>query len=198
MIISIIGGSGSGKDTQAAFIAEDYNLPHLSMGEIMRQAKKDGDPLAIEAMRIADQGNWVPDRITSQILENYVAEHCPDGFVITGYPRPVEQLDSFDRIADTLGVDIAAVVHIEVPDTVLIERMMRQAAETTGHRDDTDPEIMQARLKSYHDTINPLVREYRRRGLLIEVDGTPSREAVRREIAKQLKQKLGDGLGISK
>lgn len=192
MIISIIGGSGSGKDTQAAYIAEDYGIKHISMGEIMRQAKKDGDELAIEAMRIADQGKWVPDQITSQILENYVVEHCPNGFVITGYPRPVEQIESFDRIAEALGLNIAAVIHIEVPDAVLLERMQRQAAETSGDRDDTDPEIMQARLRSYHNSIDPLVREYRNRGLLIEVDGTPSRESVRRGISRQLQMKLGD------
>lgn len=197
MIISVIGGSGSGKDTQAGYISERFGVPNISMGNILREEKRKGNPLAVQAMEIADQGKWVPDQITSQILEDFVVANCPDGFVITGYPRPVEQIQSLDRIAAALNQEVAAIVHIHVPDEVLMDRMRKQAAEAAKSDDvraDTAEEIMRARLKSYHDTINPLLEEYKGRGILVDIDGTPSIEEVKHDILTQLEELIGTTL----
>jgi adenylate kinase len=186
MIISIIGGSGSGKDTQASFISERYNTPHISMGEILRDGERKGDPLAVKAMEIANEGKWVPDEITSEILAAYVRVNCPEGFIITGYPRPEEQIKSFDRIAETLNQEITAVVHIRVPEEVMMARMRKQAEDYGEEREDTTEEAMRTRIKSYQETINPLIREYSDRGILIDVDGTPSIQKVKESIFKEL------------
>ncbi len=180
VVFSIIGGSGSGKDTQAGLLSKHYDIPHLSMGGIMREQEKAGNPLALEAVRILNKGVWVPDEITSSILEDYVKRNAPDGFIITGYPRPPEQCISLERITNDMGLEVKAVIHIEVPDEILLERMHRQMSEESigGSRGDMTEEAMHNRLKSYHDTIKPIIEFYSERDLLLNVDGTPTVEEV--------------------
>jgi adenylate kinase len=192
MVISIIGGSGSGKDTQAAFISGKYNIPHLSMGNILREAERARNPLALEAQKYYDQGKWVPDEITSKLLQDYIEAASLKGFVITGYPRFIEQTTSFDRILRELNMPLTAVLHIEVPDEVLLQRMHAQVAEAVkkgDERGDTTEEAIQQRLKSYKDTIDPILAEYLKRGILTNIDGTPSREEVRDAIFVELDKK---------
>lgn len=189
MVISIIGGSGSGKDTQAAFISEKYNLPHLSMGNIFREEERKGNPLAIEGQKIANEGKWVPDEITSKLLQDHVKENAPGGFVITGYPRFLEQCNSFDRILKELGLDLTVVIHIEVTEEILLERMRVQVQEAEARGDkrgDTSEDAMRQRLKSYYETVDPVLAEYLKRGKLVNVDGSPTREEIRDVIFAEL------------
>lgn len=189
-VISIIGGSGSGKDTQATLLSKKLGIPHLSMGAILREEKAKGNPLAVAAAAYSEKGLWVPDTLTSQILEDYVKVNAKGGFIITGYPRPVEQRLSFDRIIKELGLHLLAVVHIHVPDEILLERMKKQRDDQAlgDQRVDMNDEAIAARLKSYHDTIGPILDWYRERGVLLDVDGTPSREQVHEGIIAGLEK----------
>lgn len=185
MVISIIGGSGSGKDTQAKFVAEKYNLPHLSMGNILREAERAGNPLGIEAVKILNEGQWVPDAITSKLFMEHVNANAKEGFVITGYPRFIEQAHTFDGILAELGLKLTCVVHMHAPDEILLQRLHKQAVETANSSDqrgDTSDEAIQRRLKSYHDTINPVLAKYREEGILIDIDATPAIDVVTSQI----------------
>jgi adenylate kinase len=191
MVITIIGGPGSGKDTQAEFISKKYNIPHVSTGQIFREESRKGDALAKKAIKIANQGDWVPDEIASAVLQKYLEKHCTKGFVLTGYPRPVEQIRSLDRILREMKLDLTAVLHIEVPDEVLAGRMKTQiedSAKAGDERSDTSDEAMKKRLQAYHETIRPLLNEYFHRGQLINIDGTPSIEEVRESIFSELEK----------
>jgi adenylate kinase len=185
-IISIIGGSGSGKDTQAKLLSEKVGLKHLSMGEIFRSEEKLGNPLVAEAATYYNRGKWAPDRITTGVLRAYVIRNAPEGFIITGYPRPPEQCVSLANLAEELKLNVKAVVHIEVADDVLLARMHSQAAEAGSERADTTDELMRERLKSYHETIKPVLEYYRERDLLINIDGSPSVEIVHNYILAEL------------
>ncbi len=185
-IISIIGGSGSGKDTQAKLLSEKIGLKHLSMGEIFRAEEKLGNPLVAEAATYYNRGKWAPDRITTGVLRAYVMRNAPEGFIITGYPRPPEQCVSMEKLAQELGLKIAAVVHIEVADDILLARMHSQADEAGSDRADTTDELMRERLKSYHDTIKPVLEYYRERDLLVNIDGSPSVAEVHQNIVAEI------------
>jgi adenylate kinase len=196
VVISIIGGSGSGKDTQATKLSQHFDIPHLSMGAILREQDRLGNPLAQKAVEILNEGNWVPDEITSKILEDYVMEHAQRGFIITGYPRPPEQRKSFAKILEKMQLKLGAVVHIRVPDEILLDRMHKQLKEqheTTDKRGDTSDTAMLQRLKSYHDTINPILDHYREEGVLLDIDGTPTIDEVFSTILSGL-----ENLGVKK
>jgi adenylate kinase len=197
MVFSIIGGSGSGKDTQAAFLAEKYNIPHISMGQIMRDGERAGHPLAIEAQKFANMGRWVPDEITSALLQEFLEKNAKEGFVLTGYPRPVEQIRSFDRILHEMGLKLTAVIHIDVADEVLLARMRKQVEDmkkTGDTRSDVSEDAMLGRLKAYHETIEPLLAEYIQRNILINIDGAPSIEEVRDSLFKAVEERVsGNG-----
>jgi len=193
MVISVIGGSGSGKDTQAELLSQKFETRHISSGYIFREGEKQGNPLAIEAQKMANQGKWVTDNITSKLVLEYVQKNCPTGFIITGYPRYLEQAHTFDEIVKTLNISLTCVIHISVSDKILIERMKLQRAESLSRGDvrgDTSDEVIIQRLKSYHETINPLLTEYTTRNLLIDIDGSLPKEVVFSNILSSL-SKLG-------
>lgn len=178
----MIGGSGSGKDTQAGFLAQKYNLASLSMGNIIREEYRKGNPIAIEAQTVARAGNWSPDHLTSKLLLDHLVENNYHDFVINGYPRFLEQAHTFDKLLAELKLELTCVLHLTASDDVLLGRLRKQAVEAAkgqDKREDTTEEAMRKRLESYHNTINPVLELYKERGVLIEIDATPSIEEVK-------------------
>ncbi|SKB78229.1 Adenylate kinase [Lachnospiraceae bacterium] len=204
MKIIMLGAPGAGKGTQASRIAEKYQIPHVSTGDIFRANIKNGTDLGKEAKKYMDQGQLVPDELTVRILLDRVAQDdCKNGYVLDGFPRTIPQAEVLDAELAKLGTKVDYAVNVEVPDENIIGRMSGRRAclkcgatyhleylrpKTEGIcdncgselvlRDDDKPETVKKRLTVYHDQTQPLIDYYTKQGVLKTVDGTVAPEQV--------------------
>jgi adenylate kinase len=189
MIIAVIGPSGSGKDTQARFLEQKYNIPNISTGRIMREEIESGSELGKKIDSYVSDGKWLPDDMTFELLvKRLQRQDANKGFIVNGFPRTFAQIELLDRIAKMKGHKIAAVIHFELDDAEIIHRIKKQMQEAE-ERTDLDEEAVKNKLKFYKDTIHPIVDEYAKRGELIEIDATPSIEEVSIAIEKDLERR---------
>ncbi len=198
MKIIMLGAPGAGKGTQAKIIADKYQIPHISTGDIFRANIKNGTELGMEAKKYMDQGLLVPDELTVKILLDRVAQpDCKDGYVLDGFPRTIPQAKVLDEALVELGDAIDYAINVDVPDENIIKRMSgRRACLSCGAtyhiehippktegvcdkcgqplvlRDDDKPETVQNRLHVYHEQTQPLIDFYSEKGVLKTVDGT--------------------------
>jgi adenylate kinase len=198
MKIIMLGAPGAGKGTQAKMIADKYNIPHISTGDIFRANIKAGTELGVEAKKYMDQGQLVPDELTVKILLDRVAgEDCKNGYVLDGFPRTIPQAEVLDKALSELGDKIDYAINVDVPDENIVKRMGGRracvACGATYHiehippkkegicdrcgkelilRDDDKPETVKNRLQVYHDQTQPLIEFYQAQGVLKQVDGT--------------------------
>ena len=168
MKLVLLGGPGAGKGTQAARLKEYYGIPHVSTGEILREARSKGTELGKKAGEYMDAGKLLPDGIILGIVEEKMAS-LRGGFLFDGFPRTIPQAEGLDALLARLGGALDAVVSVEVPDGVVTDRLLKRAA-IEGRPDDTR-ETIANRLKVYYDQTEPLKEYYRKRGLLRGVDG---------------------------
>ena len=198
MKIIMLGAPGAGKGTQAKMIADKYQIPHVSTGDIFRANIKNGTELGKEAKKYMDQGLLVPDELTVKILLDRVAQDdCKNGYVLDGFPRTIPQAKVLDDALNKLGEKIDFAINVDVPDENIVRRMAGRRAcvgcggtyhiehvppkkegicDVCGQelilRDDDKPETVLNRLKVYHDQTQPLIDFYTEKGVLKEVDGT--------------------------
>ena len=198
MKIIMLGAPGAGKGTQAKMIADKYQIPHISTGDIFRANIKNGTELGMEAKKYMDQGLLVPVELTVKILLDRVAQpDCKDGYVLDGFPRTIPQAKVLDEALVELGDAIDYAINVDVPDENIIKRMSgRRACLSCGAtyhiehippktegvcdkcgqplvlRDDDKPETVQNRLHVYHEQTQPLIDFYSEKGVLKTVDGT--------------------------
>lgn len=213
MKIVMLGAPGAGKGTQAKRIAEKFNIPHVSTGDIFRANIKNGTALGKEAKEYMDQGKLVPDELTVRILLDRVAqEDCKNGYVLDGFPRTIPQAEVLDSELAKLGTGVDYAINVEVPDDNIIGRMSGRRAclkcGATYHlsflppkkegicdncgselvlRDDDKPETVKKRLDVYHEQTQPLIDFYNNKGVLKEVDGTVAPDDVFKAIEEILK-----------
>ena len=204
MKIIMLGAPGAGKGTQAKKIAETYNIPHVSTGDIFRMNIKNGTELGMEAKKYMDQGLLVPDELTVRILLDRVAQDdCKNGYVLDGFPRNIPQAEVLEDALSKLGDQIDYAIDVEVPDENIIRRMGgRRACLSCGAtfhiehvppkkegvcdqcgqelvlRDDDKPETVKNRLQVYHEQTQPLIDFYSGKGVLKTVDGTQDMQDV--------------------
>ena len=198
MKIIMLGAPGAGKGTQAKMIADKYQVPHISTGDIFRANIKNGTELGIEAKKYMDQGLLVPDELTVKLLLDRVANpDCVNGYVLDGFPRTIPQAEVLDAALTELGDKIDYAINVDVPDENIVKRMSGRraclACGATYHiehippktegicdkcgqelvlRDDDKPETVMKRLNVYHEQTQPLIDFYSNKGILKSVDGT--------------------------
>lgn len=196
----LFGPPGAGKGTQAARLQEDFRLPYVATGDILRAAVKAGTELGQAAKRYMDAGELVPDElVVDLIVDRISADDCKDGFILDGFPRTRAQADALMAAFERLGRRITAVLLVDVPDEDLMNRITgRRVSVKTGRvyhietdppkhegrcdvdgsrlvqRDDDKPEVVRKRLEVYHAETEPLISYFDERGLLRRVDGTRS------------------------
>ncbi len=188
-IFCLIGGSGSGKDTQGNLLAKRFGLEHISMGGILRSEAKKGNPIAVKAQEVANQGKWVDGDTVAKLLTAYMLDLKGKGLILNGFPRSDDQRQYFPAILEETEMELVAVIHLEVSDEVLIQRMEAQVEEGQ-EREDTTPEIMAQRLKSYKDTIDPILQGYKENGQLVNINGENTPEQVHQDILSSLEGKV--------
>jgi adenylate kinase len=170
MRLIMMGPPGSGKGTQARFVAERFGVPAISTGDIFRANLSQGTPLGVEARRYMDAGEYVPDKTTNLMVRNRIAESdAASGFLLDGYPRTLVQVDELDRMINVDGHSLDAVVLLVIDQGEIIQRLLRRAS-IEGRADDNET-VIRRRLGAYVEQTEPLIAVYRNRGLLVEVDG---------------------------
>ncbi len=198
MNLILLGPPGAGKGTQATRLTEDFGLPHIATGEILRQAVTDGTPLGVTAARYMTDGALVPDEvIIGVILERLEDDDARDGFLLDGFPRTIEQADALAAELEALDRRLTATLLIDVPDEEVVRRLSgRRVSRKTGRvyhvefdppkhtdrcdidgslliqRDDDEEGTVRKRLAVYHSQTTPLIDYYEDRGLLRRVNGT--------------------------
>lgn len=183
MRIIIFGPPGAGKGTQANLISEEYNIPHLSTGEIFRSAIKNETPLGKEVKSILDSGDLVPDeKVVALVEEELKNEKYDGGYVLDGFPRTVPQAEAFDEILDKKGKSLDAFLQLEVPEEELINRILSRGE---GRSDDT-PEKVKNRLDVYRKETQPVLNHYKKQGVVKEINGVGSIKEIFSRIKKKL------------
>ena len=204
MKIIMLGAPGAGKGTQAKKIAEKYQIPHISTGDIFRANIKNGTELGKKAKTYMDQGLLVPDELVCDLVVDRVQQDdCKKGYILDGFPRTIPQAESLDAALSRLGEAVDYAINVEVPDENIVKRMGGRRAcvgcGATYHlvyaapkkegicdncgaelilRDDDKPETVQKRLDVYHEQTQPLIDYYEKQGILHSVDGTQPMEDV--------------------
>ena len=161
MNILLLGPQGSGKGTQAKKIASTYGIPHVSSGELYRDAIARGTELGKEVEPILSAGHLVPDEITIPLIRDRLSRgDTVPGFILDGYPRNLVQAEALDAMLDDVGRSLDIVFAFHVPERQhLIERLIRRAEEE-GRPDDT-LEVIERRLETYERETEPLIEHYR-------------------------------------
>ena len=165
-----MGPPGAGKGTQAIKIAEHYGIPAISTGDIFRALQTADTPLARQVRAIMESGGYVSDEITNQIVADRLAQpDCDSGFLLDGYPRTLQQVQTLDDNLAETNRPIDAVISLLADTEEVVARLLRRA-EIDGRADDNE-ETIRVRLQVYADQTAPLLEVYRSRGLLVEVNG---------------------------
>ena len=212
MHILLMGPPGAGKGTQAANIVKEFEIPHISTGDMFRAAIKEGTELGKKAKACMDAGNLVPDEITVGIVRERLAkDDCKRGFILDGFPRTVDQADALTKILKEVGIELKCALNVNVPAADLVERAVGRrickfcgatyhvkfnpskkdgvcdmcGGELFQRADDTE-ETMKNRLSVYESSTRPLVEYYKNAGLYVEVDGRQEINKVYEDIVELL------------
>lgn len=204
MRLILLGPPGAGKGTQAEKLSESFGIPHISTGDMFREAVAAGTSLGLQAKSFMDSGRLVPDEVTIGIVRERLQRcDCRKGFLLDGFPRTVPQAQALDEILGELSEELDAVVSIDVPEDKLVRRLSRRrvcrGCGTIYHletkppapdgkckvcggelyqRDDDSEKTVRRRLEVYRLQTEPLIRYYEERGLLRQVSGDNDIETV--------------------
>lgn len=212
MKIIMLGAPGAGKGTQAEKIAEKYQIPHISTGDIFRANISEGTPLGKKAKEYMDQGLLVPDELVVDLVVDRIHQSdCAKGYILDGFPRTIPQAECLDKALAEMGTSLTCAIDVDVPDENIIRRMSgRRACLHCGatyhieyaaplkknicdkcgselhHRDDDKAETVKKRLDVYHEQTQPLISYYKGQGMLKVVDGTKDLDEVFHSIVEIL------------
>lgn len=190
MRIVLLGAPGSGKGTQAALLVEELGLPHISTGELLRSAVREGTELGLKAKEVMDRGELVSDDIMLGLIEERLSQpDVGDGFILDGYPRNIAQAGALDVLLERLGQPVDEALQIDVDVEMVVARIARRAAEE-GRSDDSE-ETVRNRMKVYSEQTAPVVDHYGRKGVLSRVLGEGSIEEVFQRIRGVLQMRAG-------
>lgn len=206
--IVLLGAPGAGKGTNAKRITKEFNIPHISTGDMFREAIKNHTKLGEEASSYMQKGLLVPDSITIGLVRERLAkDDCKEGFLLDGFPRNVSQAEALDEIGKSLDRPINYVIDISVPESVLKDRICgRRVCKVCGtpyhitnmkpkkadvcdfcggeliQRKDDNEEALKVRLNEYHKQTEPLIKYYKE--ILHTVDGTKDLDELLEDIKK--------------
>lgn len=184
--VLLMGPPGAGKGTQAKKLEQALGLPQVATGDLFRENLKNETELGQLARRYMDKGELVPDEVTvGMVRERLSRSDCASGAVLDGFPRTVTQAEALEGLLEEMNGRLSVVISVKVPQDVLVERLLKRA-EIEGRADDNE-ETIRNRMRVYHDQTAPLLDYYQAKGLLVEVDGEQSIEAVHEDILSTIR-----------
>lgn len=214
LALIFLGAPGAGKGTQAREVSKEFAIPQISTGDILREAVKKQTPLGLQAKAKMEAGALVPDEVVCGIVEERIGEpDCKKGFILDGFPRTVDQGEFLGRILEQKGCGSPQVLNIRVEQEVLMKRLTgRRTCSVCGEiynihfsppkkegvcdkdggkllqRADDNEQTIRQRLVAYENQTSPLIKYYRKKKLLRDVDGTKEPEAIARDIGDFLRK----------
>tara|TARA_B100000029_G_scaffold187753_1_gene185195 strand:+ start:69 stop:647 length:579 start_codon:yes stop_codon:yes gene_type:complete len=188
MILILLGPPGSGKGTQAAFIKNKLDVPHLSTGDILRKSVKDATDLGKIVDKIMSKGKLVPDTLVLDIIkERILEEDCKKGFILDGYPRNISQAESLKDVLEEINMEIDHIIFLDVDFDILQSRIKTRAKENNEEiRVDDTSEVLIKRLDEYKNQTAPLENYYNNCKNFNKINGMSSISNVSLEIEKLL------------
>lgn len=215
MHLLIMGAPGSGKGTYASRIKDYYGIPHISTGDMFREAMKNETPTGLLAKGYIDKGMLVPDEVTNQLVrERLSQDDCKKGFLLDGYPRNLEQAEVLNQILKDLNIELTAAINLQIEDEKIINRIVnRRMCTKCGkgynlislkpkkenvcddcgsplyQRKDDNVETISNRLSVYNMQTKPLIAYYKNKGIIMDVDSDDTIENVVEKIVKKLEEK---------
>ena len=186
----LFGPPGSGKGTQSEKLIVKYGLKHLSTGDLLRSEIAQQSPLGMEAKNFMDQGQLVPDAVVIGMIRSAL-ETNPDvkGFLFDGFPRTPAQAAALDELMELKGTSINTMLAMEVSEQELMIRLLKRG-ETSGRSDDTNEEVVKARITEYHNKTAAVADYYHQFGKVVTVKGEGSIEAIFNSLCKEIDQKI--------
>lgn len=223
MRLILFGSPGVGKGTQAKILSAKLNIPHISTGDILRQAVKDKTPLGLKAQAIMSSGALVPDEVMIGIIRaTLIDPKCKNGFILDGFPRTLAQVDAFNKLLNELGIKDLYLITLTADEEEIVIRLTnrracnkcqdifnyqdikdRKTCPTCGAKDsfyqrpDDTEEVIRTRLKVFNEVTRPVLDLYDRLGKVIYVDGFQSVEAVTEDILAGIEKKTGEKVTLS-
>ena len=208
MYLILFGAPGFGKGTQAKLISENYQIPQISTGDMLREAVKEKTPLGKKASELMNEGKLVPDEIMLELIKDRISrEDASNGFILDGFPRTIAQAEGLDNLFSELQLPNVICIEIDVPSAEIIQRLVsRRLCEKCGkdynlitnpppdnmvcenctgkiiQRKDDNEETISNRLKVYLDQTAPLKEYYHEKGNFYSIDGLHTVDQVRDEI----------------
>ena len=216
MNIFIMGAPGSGKGTFSSKIKEEYNLNHISTGDIFRANISQGTELGLQAKAYAEQGKLVPDEITNKMVKDYLAtlSDKKNGYLLDGYPRTLDQAKAFEEMTDGTDLAVDVILAMDVPTDVLTRRITgrrtckdcgeiyniyskptkvegvcdRCGGELTQRKDDNE-ESLKVRLDEYSNNTEPVIDYYEKKNMVSHINADASMDEIWSRVKEALKNK---------
>ncbi|NOZ62910.1 MAG: adenylate kinase [Calditrichaeota bacterium] len=214
MILILVGAPGTGKGTQGKLLAERYQIPNISTGDILRAAIQQETELGKKAKSFIDRGELVPDDVMIGIIrERLGAEDCKKGFILDGFPRTVRQAEALEKLFEESALSLDHVIGLELPEEVIVKRLSnRRVCSECGkvynlitdppppdmrcekcgdeiiQRSDDTEETVRNRLRVYAEETEPLIDFYRRRGKLKVFDADGTIEEIQKKLVDFLEK----------
>jgi len=174
----LFGPPGAGKGTQAGSLAKEYNLKHISTGELLRAEIAAGTELGKQAKELISAGMLVPDTVVEGMIKSaFETVTGVDGFLLDGFPRNISQARDLDAILSARGESVTGVISIMISDDMIRERIKHRAA-IEGRADDASDTTITNRINTYHSQTEPLIQYYKECGKYHEADGAGTIEEV--------------------
>ncbi len=186
----LFGPPGSGKGTQSENIIAAYGLQHLSTGNLLRSEIADQTTLGMEAKRLMDQGQLVPDEVVIGMVDNFMNAH-PEakGFLFDGFPRTTAQCIALDALLEKKSNAINVVLALEVSEEELVKRLLGRGL-TSGRSDDTNETIIRARIQEYHDKTTAVATYYKQFNKVVAVKGEGTVESIYADLKTEIDKRI--------